>query len=454
MNTSATMSNIERNIVLTPRRIEREIDGESVRLIAYDGAYPGPVVELREGEHVAITLRNELDQPTNLHLHGIHLSPQVDNPHQFVAPGEEHTMRFVVPKGSAGTYWYHPHVHGTVTRQLFEGLAGALIVRGPVDDVLANADEHVLVLQDLAIENGSPAQHTPPEWLRGKEGNRVLVNGRSRPTLSARTGLVRLRLINASVARYYRLAVPGQKLHIIGHDGGMLLAPVSLEEVLLAPGERVDLLLLAPTAQTLTITDLPYARTPAPVDPEPRTLATLEITGKPVRAELPGSLVGLTVLEDREGPPDRVVSFGVRLEPAPQFLMDGKVWAHDRIDAVATAGRTEIWDIVNETKMDHPFHLHVWSFQVVSRDGVPEAYPAWRDVVNVRPGERVRIAIPFTDFEGDVPMHCHIAEHEDRGMMANLRVIRPGATISHSPDEDVMAPFVRKNQSETPAVHS
>lgn len=421
-----------RTILLTARHARLEVDGAPVDLLSYDGTLPGPAIELHEGEHVAFTLHNALDVPTNLHLHGLHIPPSVDDPHRIVGPGETLTMEFVVPEGSAGTYWYHPHVHGTVTRQLFEGLAGALVVRGAVDRMLATADEHVLVLQDMTIEDGRPAPHAPPEWLRGKEGEHVLVNGRVGPTLRSRTGLVRLRLINAGVARYYRVAVPGQVLHVIGHDGGFLAQSAATDEVLLAPGERVDLLLQVATARSLELVDLPYTRTATPVDGAPRTMATLAIEGQDGGAELPCELAPIAAIDDREGPPDRVVTFGVRLEPAPQFLMDGKLWAHDRVDAVAAAGRTEIWEIVNDTRMDHPFHVHVWSFQVLSRNGVPEPYAAWRDVVNVRPGERVRIAIPFTDFEGDVPMHCHIAEHEDRGMMANLRVgapsVRAGGT--------------------------
>ncbi len=417
-----TRSSAERTIHLTARRTTIELDGRDVEVLGYDGALPGPRLELREGDRVEITLRNELDAPTNLHLHGVHVPPDVDDPHRLVAPGEEATMRFVVPEGAAGTYWYHPHAHGSVTRQLFEGLAGALIVLGPVDDRLAHADEHVLVLQDLSIEDGRPSPHAPAEWLRGKEGDHVLVNGRERPTLRARTGLVRLRVVNASVARYYLLAIPEQVLHVIGHDGGFVEAPIARDEVLIAPGERVDVLVRATSPGALSLVARPYARTAAPAAGEPLALATILVEGEPTEAALPSALAHVPALEDRVGAPDRVVTFGVRLEPEPQFLMDGKSWAHGRVDAVATAGATEIWEIVNETKMDHPFHVHVWSFQVLARDGVSEPYRAFRDVVNVRPGERVRIAIPFTDFEGDVPMHCHIAEHEDRGMMATLRV--------------------------------
>lgn len=417
----------ERAIVLTARRATLALEGGAADVLGYDGAFPGPRLELHEGERVAITLRNELDVPTNLHLHGMHVAPDVDDPHRLVAPGEEATMRFVVPEGSAGTYWYHPHAHGSVTRQLFEGLAGALIVRGPIDAVFGDLDEHVLLLQDLSVQGGRPAPHAPAEWLRGKEGEHVLVNGRVRPTLHARSSVVRLRVVNASVARAYRLAVPGHVLHVIGHDGGFLEAPVAKADVVVAPGERVDLLLSVTTPGPVALLDLPYARTSAPADAAPRTLATLDVSGlerpgEVVSATIPEALGSVPAIEDRGGPPDRVITFGVRLEPKPQFLMNGHVFARDRVDAVAKAGATEIWEIVNETQMDHPFHLHVWSFQVLARNGVPEPHRAFRDVVNVRPGERVRVAIPFTDFEGDVPMHCHVAEHEDRGMMANLRV--------------------------------
>ncbi|NPC85737.1 multicopper oxidase domain-containing protein, partial [Pyxidicoccus fallax] len=267
---------------LEARPATLSVGDQETRVLTYNGTLPGPLLLLEEGERVRIVLRNALPDATNLHLHGLPIPPAVDDPHRVVAPGAETSYEFTVPEGSAGTYWYHPHLHGSVTRQLFEGLSGPLLVRGPLErsGPLAAAWEHVLVLSDLSIDNGRVADHTEMDWGRGKEGSLLLVNGQVRPTLTVRTGLVRLRLINASTARYHQLALPGRALHVIGQDGAFLEAPVAMESLLLVPGERADVLVTAEEAGTLQLLSLPYARTPAGPSPrEPVALLTLQVEG-------------------------------------------------------------------------------------------------------------------------------------------------------------------------------
>nr|WP_281377017.1 multicopper oxidase family protein [Deinobacterium chartae] len=412
-----------------PTRIR--IGETDLEALTYDGTLPGPVITLNEGEAVRLAFHNALHAPTNLHLHGLQIPPQADDPHRVVAPGQTVTHAFELLPESAGTYWYHPHAHGRVTRQQWSGLAGALIVRGAPDRLpeLAAASEHVLVLQDLSVEQGLPAPHAPMEWMSGKEGQHLLVNGQIHPVLEAATGLVRLRLINASVARYYHLAVPGHPLHLIGQDGSFLEAPQPVNTLLLSPGERADLLLQVPAAARLELHDLPYARSAHATPRAAATpLATLEVRGPQRPAHLPARLRPLRRLADADARPDRVVVFGASMDP-PRFLVNGQSYDRHRIDLEVRQGSTEVWELRNPTRMDHPFHLHVFPFQVLTRNGVPEPFLAWRDVINLRAGETVRIALDFSRFSGDVMLHCHIAEHEDRGMMANVRVRPPEVTL-------------------------
>ncbi|MCL6528266.1 MAG: multicopper oxidase domain-containing protein, partial [Thermaceae bacterium] len=237
------------------------VNGSPVRLLTY-GGLPGPTLRVREGDTVRLNFTNNLPEVTNLHLHGLHLSPTVDNPLAEIGPGESRLYEFTLPRGSAGTFWYHPHFHGKVAEQLFAGLAGFLIVEGPLDSMpeLAEAEEQLLVLKDWAFAGGGIAPFTRMDWMNGKEGNLVTVNAAQRPTLRAQKATQRLRVVNASNARYYRLALENHPLYLIGTDGGFLEKPVELSELLLAPGERADLLVRLTRAGSYRLQALPYNR--------------------------------------------------------------------------------------------------------------------------------------------------------------------------------------------------
>ena len=242
------------------------VDGRRGALWTYGGGFPGKLIRVREGETVRLRFTNRLPEVTNLHFHGLHVPPtgRADNSWLHVPPGETFAYEFEVPRGGAGTYWYHPHAHGTLARQLWAGLSGPLVVDGPLEGMpeLAAADERIVLLRDLALdEQGRPAPHRVMDWHEGKQGDLVLANGAVRPVLRARAGTVRLRLINASNARYFRLALaPGEPLHLIATDGHYLEAPVAVPEVVLVPGERADVLVQAGGVRPLTLRDLPYDR--------------------------------------------------------------------------------------------------------------------------------------------------------------------------------------------------
>jgi FtsP/CotA-like multicopper oxidase with cupredoxin domain len=163
------------------------IAGRPVDVLAYSGAFPGPLLRFREGDRVPLRLTNRLGEPTNLHPHGLHIPPAVDAPDKVVGDGETVAREFDLLPGSAGTYWYHPHGHGRVAGQLFGGLAGPLIVDVRDGDLpeLDGVHEEVLLLKDLSIEGWRVAPHTADDWLNGKEGELVLVSGQHRPRITA-----------------------------------------------------------------------------------------------------------------------------------------------------------------------------------------------------------------------------------------------------------------------------
>jgi FtsP/CotA-like multicopper oxidase with cupredoxin domain len=387
--------------------VTRTVAGERARLLAYESAFPGPLLVLREGDDVRVRFANGLAEPSNLHLHGLPLSPAQDAPFTAVAPGGRSEHRFALGAGSAGTYWYHPHVHGAVARQLRAGLSGPVVVRGPLDDEpeLRAADDRVLVLRELDLHEG-----------------RVLVNGALAPRLTARRSLVRLRLLNASPAEALRLALDDGPLHLIATDGGLLAAPVELGELLLSPGERAEVLVVLPrdAGRTVRLRRLPYARAGGAAGTDPETLLELRPPERPTPARLPRTLATVERLDPARAARRRRLTLGV--DDFGRYLINGRPFAHDRVDADVRAGDLELWEVVNTHTTDHPFHLHTYGVQVVERDGRPEPLTAWRDVVNVRGGRSVLLAVPFRRFTGTTVFHCHVGDHEDGGMMGVVRV--------------------------------
>lgn len=435
-----------------PRVVEGEIfaawarvpvAGTTARLQTYNKTFPGPTLRLHEGDRVRLRFTNLLDEPTNLHLHGLRIPPAVDDPFRSIEPGGSFVYEFVVPRGSAGTYWYHPHIHGRVAEQLFAGLAGAILIdpwsrRGR----LRLSESHLVVLKDLALQGDAPAPHTILDWTNGKEGDLVLVNGALQPVLRTSRSSIRLRLLNASNARYYRLGLEGHPFLLVATDGGLIESPVSLDELLLAPGERAEVLVPMEGAETLRLQNLPYDRgsgmgamhggrmggSMGGMHPAgnvggsaPQILLTLEADIDSRIVPLPRRLAPVERLDAGAARVVRHLVLGMTMM-GRGFTINGKAFDENRIDFHGREGDLELWELENATGMDHPFHLHTYSFQVLSRDGVPEPFPAWKDVVNVRAGEVVRIAVPLRDFTGKTVFHCHIVEHEDRGMMGVLAV--------------------------------
>lgn len=393
---------------------------------------PGPTLEFREGDRVVVRFRNDLPEATTVHWHGLHLPFASDgSPFHPVAPGEEYVYEFTVRPGSAGTYWYHPHPHHVTGRQIARGLYGAVIVRADDDPLPASLRERVLILSDNrflpdgTIDIADPrSERGRIDFENGREGEALLVNGRLHPTLDIRSGEVqRWRVINGSAARVYRLALSGHSLLHVGDDGGLFEHPVERDEILLAPAERVELLIRgtgAPSSSAVLQT-LPYDRYIPQTRPRdwdrPRDLLTLRYGADPPvpTPDLPAIL--------RPVPPlDPAAATATRVMVLTQGFINGRAMDMARVDVSSAVGATEIWEVENLVGMDHPFHLHGFQFQVLDRNGVPEPYRSWKDVVNVPKHESVRFVVRYDDYPGKWMFHCHILDHEDHGMMGVLEV--------------------------------
>jgi FtsP/CotA-like multicopper oxidase with cupredoxin domain len=240
----------------------------------------------------------------------------------------------------------------------------------------------------------------------------------------------RLRIINGSAARYYLLAIPGHTLLQIGTDGGLFATPQPHDQILLAPAERIEVLLAAmadPGTQTV-LKALPYNRG-AKTEDMAGTLTSSEIDllsirympDPPVVSPAVGGPLRQVDPIDTTGAGARSFTLTEQMMQM-QFQINGASFDSSRIDEHASLGATEIWTLDNEGDMDHPFHPHGFRFQVLDRNGTPEATVAWKDTVNLRKKDVVRIAVTLGDFPGVRTYHCHILEHEDAGMICILDV--------------------------------
>ena len=416
-------------IDLEAREADWEIaPGRAIRGWTYNGQIPGPTIEARVGDTLVVRLKNSLDEPTTIHFHGIRLPSAMDGTQavqRIVAPGESFEYRFAVP--DAGTFWYHSHQNETV--QVERGLYGAVIVRGADEPVVDR--ERVLVLDDVKLNRkgefakfgGWIEQHT------GREGDVRLVNGQSEPELRVAAGqMERWRIVNASNARYLRLSVGDRPFSILGTSGGLIEAPVKASEVLLPPGDRIDIA-VGPFAEgeVISLDSLAYDRHVGKKKRE--RFATVRVgTAERSSAMIPDRLRTIEPLAPNNAVANRVVKLSERLSirRGTDFMINDEM---HHTDKPVTVGELQIWDIENASHMDHPFHLHGFFFQVIDVNGVSPAFRSWADTVNVPPSGRVRIAWIPDDRPGLWMYHCHILEHHAGGMMANFAVVRSGEAV-------------------------
>lgn len=387
------------------------------------GRVPGPMLLGKVGDRVTVRFRNELPEATTLHWHGL----KIDAPHDGsnvsqtpVEPGGTFTYEFTLT--DAGTFWFHPHLGAD--EQIERGLYAPIVVRG-ADDIPVDLDR-VLVLDDVKVESSGKLSETITglDLMVGRQGNVLLVNGEKAPRLeSPAGGRERWRLLNSANGTYFNVGLPGRRLRVIGWDGGLLPEPYEVDTLVIAPGERYEVLIELSGAEgdEVELQTMHYDRGHELPDLGPRPLATFVLTAPPTSPApaLPerwGEVAALPVTADT---PRRAFTL-TEEEPTtpgdePRFFINDRAYP-DVTPLVVGASDLEIWEIENNAEMDHPFHLHGTFFQVLD-----QPHLGWKDTVNVPQKSTVRIAIDF-DNPGLWMYHCHILEHAERGMMGVLQV--------------------------------
>lgn len=434
---------LEVNIQAREEEIEL-LPGVKTRMWTYNGLVPGPLLRAKRGDRLIVHFTNQLPEPTTIHWHGVEVPASMDGTSAMQDPvksGETFTYDYIIP--DSGTFWYHPHINSS--SQVGYGLYGPLIVNEPEEPIAA--DELVLVLSDVSLDEMgqlNPGDHL--DWFGdyfGREGNLQLLNGKVLPRLRAQAGVPqRWRVINASRSRLFKMSIPGVPLVRIGGDGGLSERPLPIDSLILAASERAELWVVAPpeTQGEIEVLSEDGDRFGLGFPEPPKPLILLDVIdeGPVATVELPSQLRTLTALDTTMAKARRIEFGEVEVDGVGHLAINGHVFAaEDGSDAgtshehehgathVAYVGDTEIWEVVNTTDYQHPFHLHGFSFQVLEQSGVPWPVLEWKDTVNVLPQSSVKLVVDFDDRPGLWMFHCHILDHAKLGMMAVLSVQHP-----------------------------
>jgi spore coat protein A len=455
---------------LPMRQIERKIhrDLPATRMWGFDATSPGPTIEARRGEPLLIEWANELPQKhflpidhsihgagtdvpevrTIVHLHGGRVPPESDGyPENWFTPGKS-IVSFYPNRQDATMLWYHDHAMGITRLNMFAGLFGLYVIRDEEEDALDlpnRRDEIPLILYDRSVRTDGqfvyPVSGDPANpWVSEFFGEAVLVNGTLFPFLDVEPRPYRFRLLNASNSRFYYLSLSSkQRFWQIGSDQGLMTAPVAVERLTLAPGERADVVIdfREHRGQPVVLASDRYTIL------EFRVSSAVVVESRP----LPARLRTIERMSERQAVKTRPLSLDGGDSDDPTLVMpmllNGSRW-HDPVTENPQLDTVEVWSLINTTDDSHPIHLHLVRFQILDRRPFdvftylndqelrytaaavpPETNEAgWKDVVRAEPGMVTRIIVRFEGFAGRYVWHCHVLEHEDFEMMRPYEVVR------------------------------
>ncbi|KXO99165.1 multicopper oxidase family protein [Tsukamurella pseudospumae] len=408
----------------------------------FNGDILGPTLRARDGEKVAVTVRNRLAEATSVHWHGMHVPARADGgPHQMVEPGSTWNAEWTVHQ-RASTLWYHPHPHGVTEKHVYRGLSGFFLLDDDEQDRLGlpseyGVDDIPVVVQDRKFTPDGELDETEPGET-GLLGPTAITNGVAGASLLARRERMRLRLLNGASARCFEFGfADGRRFETIASDGGLLAAPVPMDRLMLSPGERAEIVVTVTAGERTMLRSYPISqrgRMSGGIARQYGQDDTLDVL----------ELVGADVFEAGAGPVPRVLSTIAPLAagataPVPAsrsfdlqwYMINGERMDMSRIDLAPVVDTTEVWTVRNKDNWPHNFHVHDVQFQITAFNGkTPPAHlRGWKDTVYLAPGDTCSLAMRFTDYT-DLTMpymyHCHLLFHEDKGMMGQFVVAAKG----------------------------
>ncbi len=406
---------------------ELDVSGAEVHGEGYNGTFIGPTLKLEPGDTIELGLENQLLQHTNIHFHGFHVDPggDSDNVFRHILPGETGNYVVEVPEThDQGVFWYHSHMHTMSESQVFQGLSGMILIgdtRRLLPERFRDVKRRMLALKDLQVENGAILAAN----IDSDAPTVRTVNGLVDPVLGVRPGATEIwDIANIGADIFYDVAMEGATFQVVGEDGSPVFQNFAAEHLVMPPGKRWEVLVTFGDADELEFKTLAYDQQG---DQYPETrLMQVKVEGEAAEAiapldadENPGTE---TDLLERPVAATRTWTF-TEDDDTSEFFINGKEFDMDRVDVSPTLGTVEEWTLRNSTTEQHPFHIHINDFRVLSIGGKPYEAHGLQDTVILPPGEDVVVRISFDDFTGKFVFHCHILNHEDNGMMAVVDVV-------------------------------
>ncbi len=438
--------------------------GDENAIQTLPGTYLGPIIHAWRGQTLRVHLENALPEPTIVHWHGLRIPEEADgHPRLAIDTGQTYDYEFTIVN-RAGTYWFHPHPHMRTGAQAYFGMAGLLIIHDDEEQAAglpSGAFDLPLVIQDRVFDADNQLLYNASmmDAMQGFLGDTVLVNGQANFRLPVAAQPHRLRLLNGSNARIYKLAFSdGSPLTVIGSDGGLLQTPVTREYVALAPAERVELWVdfsRYKQGETVKLISQEFVSST-----EGMMGGGMGMGGLP--QGIPLNLAEFSIEQEATDSPALPPALSNPNFDHPEdssaarrfeFAMQGMIGTINGLqfdmenvtdNETVKAGALETWEFANipgrgmgmmgNMAQPHPVHMHGVQFQVLSRK-VDSAYQSmadtlsagfvddgWKDTVLTLPGMTVQVLVRFSEYTGLYMYHCHNLEHEDNGMMRNFRV--------------------------------
>ena len=385
----------------------------------------GPTILLENGDNVSINYTNNLDEPTTVHGHGMHVPAVMDGAaHQPIAVGETWSAQYRV-KQEASTNWYHPHYMGKTAEHVYMGLAGLIIVEDENSKSLDlpkryGEDDIPLVLQDRVFSSSGQLDYSPSrrEMMQGYIGDVAITNGAIEPYIDVENKEIRFRILNGSNASVYNLGFEnGKTFKQIATDNSFLESPVSLSRVTLSPGERAEIVvdLSGSYGDSLVLKDFNTGK---------KFLNIKVSKSSTTQTTTPNHLVSLVHLNPNDSVKTRTFVLG---HDRMKLQINGKSMSMSRIDENVPLNQVEIWEVTNSMGMKHNFHIHATHFEIIERNGrsVAANERAYKDTVYLAPNDTVKLVVKMIDYADSVKpymYHCHFLEHEDGGMMGQFIV--------------------------------
>lgn len=466
------------NYDLTASIVKKTINGTEVKMLAYNGSIPGPLIKVPQGAEITLNFKNDTDVDSTLHSHGIRLENKFDGvpdvTQQAVKPGESFTYKLKFP--DVGIYWYHPHIREDYAQEL--GLYGNFLVTPSQSDYWAEVDrEETLFLDDILIRNGQIAsfsQTTVDHTLMGRFGNVMLVNGDDNYKLPVKQGeRVRFYVTNAANTRVFNFTIPNTQMRLVGADNGKYEREEWVDSVILGPSERTIVEVWFDKSGDYQIVnktpEKSYAMGTISVESGPVTTSYFLVPR--TNEDVIDSLALLRPLFNK--PFDKSIKLTLQMGSSNNamgghMMSDGQMMGNSQMSMgdvkkieweddmnmmnVQSTKKTLKWkfieqetneenmnikwqfqkgDIVkiklfNDDKsmhpMQHPIHIHGQRFLVLSTNGVSNQNLVWKDTALIQTGDTVEFLVQM-DNPGKWVFHCHIPEHMESGMMSEFEVI-------------------------------